>query len=97
MRLHPDAISQDRAAAEWAGRIYSDDAHPTSLGPQNSRELIDERTLAGARWPGDAEDFGVPCVRKQSLEDVSRVRIAPLDQGGGSSNRSQRTGPNVGC
>jgi hypothetical protein len=50
VRLHADAIAEDRAAGERAGRIDREHAD-VCAGAKPRRDAIDERALAGAGRP----------------------------------------------
>jgi len=49
MRLHADAVAENRSAAEWAGRINGDYANRLALLAVLAPDLIDQRTLACPR------------------------------------------------
>ena len=60
---HADAVAQDGAAGEGAGRVDGDDAyrHGGGLGralAEMQGEGVDQRALAAAWRPGDADDVG---------------------------------------
>jgi hypothetical protein len=54
--LHANAIPEYGAVTERAAWIYSDYRNAALLPAQRPNKLIDERALAGARCPGDADD-----------------------------------------
>ena len=49
VRLHADAVAEDRAAGERAGGIDGDDADRLAAPAQLQREPVHQRALAGAR------------------------------------------------
>ena len=73
MALHADAIAEDRAAGNAAGGIDSENADRLSLAAECARERVDQRALAGARRPGDADDEGA--ARRAGASSRSRPRL----------------------
>ena len=49
--LHPDAVAQQRAAAEGAGGVNGDDAHPFFLAAQQAGQLVNDGAFARAGGP----------------------------------------------
>ena len=49
VRLHPDAVAEERAAGDRRGRVDGDDGHGPAGRPDLPDERGDERGLAGAR------------------------------------------------
>ena len=64
------AIAEDRAARERAGRIDRDHADGFGRLAGLRGQPVDQRALAGARRPGDADQIGATGVRK----DVAHER-----------------------
>ena len=67
MLLHADAIAENCTASVRAGWIDRDDAHFTILLAIEARKLIDQRALARARRPCEAEHARLAAVWKQGL------------------------------
>jgi hypothetical protein len=76
VRLHADAVAEDRAAAERARGIDGHDADRPARA-RNSASAIDERALAGAGRPGDPIRYAFP-VR-------AKMRRRAFGAGGASS------------
>ena len=81
MRLHPHAIAKDRAAGEWARRVDGDDADRTARGAQGHGQFVDERTLAGAWRPRDANQERAAGAGKDPADEIGAGRRFVLDEG----------------
>src|SRR5919204_4057092 len=86
--LHPDAVTEERAAAERRRRIDGDDRDTVALLAIRAREAIDERALPSARWTGDADDPRMARLRIELAEDVRGFRFVVLDDGEDSRERA---------
>ncbi len=80
MRLHPHAIAKDRAAGERARRVDGDDADRTARGADGRRQLVDERALAGAGRPRDADQERAAGAGKDPADEIGAGRRFVLDQ-----------------
>ena len=67
VRLHANAVAENRASAERTGRIDGDDANRLSLLAILARQLIDQRALARARRAGQAKQRGLPLYGKSAF------------------------------
>src|SRR5690606_18397860 len=88
--LHPDAIPQDRAAAEGAGGVHRQ--HPDLLAghAEVGNQAIGEGGLAGPRRPGDPDHVGPAGLRKEGLQLGDGARPAIIDV-----THEPRGGPDV--
>ena len=76
----PDPVAQQRAAAERRGRV---DREHRDLAVQRALVLdqrADQRRLAGAGRPGEADDRGVAGVRVDRLDERPALGVVVLDQ-----------------
>ena len=62
--LHADAVAQDGAARVRTTGIHGDHRDRLPFLADQTCELIAQRTLAGARRTGDANDKSSPGMRK---------------------------------
>src|SRR6185436_4533086 len=74
VRLHADAVAEDRAAREGAGRIDRDHADGAPRLPDPGGEPVDERALAGARRPGHADEVGAAGAREDAANQLGAGR-----------------------
>ena len=83
-----------RIAPPVNGLVGSTAITPTvSLGvPGFGREPIDERALAGAGRPGDANEIGPAGVRKDVADQAGRGGGLVLDQRDGAGHRPHVAG-----
>src|SRR5581483_3933210 len=79
VRLHADAVAEDRPARERARGVDRDDADALSLRPEVGDETIDERRLAGAGGARDADDVGLAGARVDLAHDRRHAGGAALD------------------
>ena len=70
--LHADAVAEERAVGERAGRVDGDDADAAAVLAVFAGERAGERALAGAGGAGDADDVGLAAVREE-LAQASRA------------------------
>ena len=91
--LHPHPVAEQGAAGERRRRV--DRQHADALA--GLAQLADQRVgrggLADARRAGDADDLGVPGVRRQRghhLAQLRRLRPRPGDQPGDGARRHPR-------
>ncbi len=78
--LHPDPVTEDRAAAERRARVDREHRDTLVTAPHLADEGAGQRRLPGARRAGQADRVGrvgTPGVRSRS--DGARRRAAPLD------------------
>ena len=68
VRLHADAIAENRPASVRTGRINRDDAHRLLFLAILARQLIHQRALAAARRAGQSDDARPAAVRKQRFQ-----------------------------
>ena len=80
VRLHPDPVAEDRAAAEGRARVHGDDADALPFGPQQRREPVHERRLARAGRAGDPDHERAARVREERGQQRLRLRGLVLDQ-----------------
>ena len=92
MRLHADAVAENRTAGERAGGIDGDDAHAHAARAQRPRDLIDQRALAGAGRPGDAQRPGAARAGIQRGHQGGGVRRLVLDETQGAGKRTRVSG-----
>ena len=92
VRLHAHAVAEDRAAGERAGRIDRD--HTDGFGglARFGRQAIDQRALAGAGRPGDADQVGAAGVRKDVADQRGRAGGFVFDQRDGAGHRPRVAG-----
>ena len=89
VRLHPHAVAENRAAGERAGRIDGDRRRPSLPSARSCGDQpIDQRALAGAGRPGDADEIGAAGVGEE-LPDRDRRRPAPRLRSARSRGRSR--------
>jgi len=79
MILHANAIPQNRSARIGTGGIDCDNPHRTILFAIVLGQLIDQRTLARARRPSQAQNPRVPSVREQRFQQLCPAWRAVLD------------------
>ncbi len=77
---HPDAIAQDRAARERAGRIDDQNTDGSPLSAELRRHRLDQRAFARARRPCDADAVRASGARRHALHDLPRARVSLLKQ-----------------
>ena len=70
MLLHADAIAQDGAARERAGRVGGDDANGEALLAQDGGQSVDECAFATPRRAGDTNGICLAKVGKELLHDA---------------------------
>ena len=79
VRLHPDPVAEQRAAGDRRRRV---DRHHRDRAPglaQRGDQRRDERRLAGARRPGDADEVRAAGQRVQAAQRVLGDRRVVLD------------------
>ena len=74
VRLHADAVAEDRAAGVRAGRIDRDDADGLARSAELRDQAIDQRALAGAGRAGDAGEIGAAGVREHLAHHLGALR-----------------------
>ena len=79
--LHPDAVAQDGAAGDRAGRIDRDDGHRPPGAAQLRDQRRHERALARAGRPGDADQLGAAGQRVEAPQRGLGDRRPVLDRG----------------
>ena len=57
--LHPDAVAEHRAAAEWAGGVYGEHADAQSGVAGGAHQPVHQGALASAGGAGDSDGVGV--------------------------------------
>jgi hypothetical protein len=72
--VHAQAVAEDGAAADRAGRIDGDDGDAAPALREFADQGVDEGGLAGARRPGDADDVGAAAARRQFGHQFGRAR-----------------------
>ena len=75
---HADAVAQDGAARIGTRRIDRDDADLAALGAQLFGQFANQRRLAAARHPGDADDMRAAGEPIDSAERLARFGFAML-------------------
>src|SRR3989442_385828 len=93
--LHPDAVTQNRAAGERAGGIDGDDADSLLLLPVEGGQTIHQRAFARTGSPSDAGQIGLSGRRKKASQDLDGSRVAVFDGGNGARDRADVTGANL--
>src|SRR5581483_11601020 len=79
VRLHANTVAKNRSARIRTCGINSDDADHFLFLAIRARKLIHERTFAGARRAGKADDSGVSTVLKQRLHQPKTVSGVVFD------------------
>ena len=92
---HPNAVAEDRAAAEGRRRVHRDDPDTVGRRPVRAGEPVDERALATARWTGDTDDLRVTGERIQRAQRVRSAGLVVLDDGQKPRGRSFVAGPSA--
>ena len=88
MRLHANAVAENRSSAERAGGIDRHNADGLALLAILARDLIDQRALAGPGRAGQAEQHGIAAVREKRLQQFGRFRRAVFDDRDGTCQRA---------
>ena len=86
--LHAYAIAKQRPARERTRRIDRNDTYWLAAGAIMSCEPVYKGALAAARRPGDADDQGFAGVRKDLLEQFSRVGARILNCADSAADRA---------
>ena len=89
VRLHADAIAENRAAGERAGGIDGDDADGLLGAAELRNQAIDERALAGPRRAGDADQVSASGLREDAADEIRPLRGFVLDQADGARDRAR--------
>ncbi len=84
MRLHADAVAENRAAAVWAGGIDGDDANRAIFFSVVASQVVDQRALARAGRTGEADDASVAAVWEERLEQAGPSRGMVLNRADGA-------------
>src|SRR5438046_615407 len=95
MRLHANAVAENRAAGVGAGGIDGNDSHAVVFFSEFLRQLINQRALARARRSGDAYSLGLTRVGKEFFEQINPLGSVILDDGDGASERPGVAGPQL--
>jgi len=77
---HANPITEQRAAAEWAGRVDRDHRNGLTTQPQGRGEPCHERRFARAWRPGHADAIRPANPGTQSVEQLGRVAVVSLDE-----------------
>jgi hypothetical protein len=80
VRLHADAVAEERAAGERTGRIHGHDADRPALRTNSSRKTIDERALPGPGRAGDTNQVGSPRAREDASDQIGAGRPLVFDE-----------------
>ena len=80
VRLHPEAVAENRAAGERTGRVHGDDADRLSARARFGDQPIDQRALAGAGRAGDADEIGAAGVGKDRADQIGCRRRFVFDE-----------------
>jgi hypothetical protein len=78
---HANAIAENRAAREWAGRVDRNYRHATTARTDATEERRNESALAGSGWPGHPDHVSPPSQRKERVQRLQSVRVSVFDQG----------------
>ncbi len=78
--LHPHPVAEQRAARERRGRVDREHADPLVGRAQRLHQRVGRGGLADARRAGDADDLGVPGVRREAGHHLAQQRRGVLDQ-----------------
>jgi len=78
---HADAVAQDRAAGEGAGRVYGDDADRLAPGAVGPGQGADQRAFARARRAGHTDQRRPPGMRIQRRQRLLRLPRLVLNGG----------------
>jgi len=81
VRLHSDAVAEDRPAAERARGIDRDDPHGGALAAQPGDQAVDERRFPGTGRSRDPDDVRSARVLVDGAHDLASVGVAILDSG----------------
>jgi hypothetical protein len=79
MVQHSDAIAEDRAASERAGRVNGYHGHRSAISPKKRKKPVDQRTLAYTRSARDSERESTAGVREQLAEQIHGTGCTVLD------------------
>ena len=79
--LHPDPVTEQRAAGDRRRRVDRDDGHGRDAARSLADQGGDERRLAGARRPGDPDRVGAAGPRIELPHRSLRDRRPVLDRG----------------
>ena len=86
---HADAVAEYGATADRAGWVNSDHGDLTAAGAHFANQGRDERTLASAWRPRDADDVGVTGAGIQRLQRSLATGVFVFDQGRQAGQRSR--------
>src|SRR5271157_796799 len=89
MRLHANAVAQNCAATERAGRIDGYDADGLPLLAVLACYLVNQRALASTGRSGEAEEHSVTAVGKERLEQLRGFGCAVFDGRNGARESAQ--------
>ena len=78
--LHPDPVTEQRAAGERGRRVDGQHTDPLAARPEGSHQRVGRRRLADARGAGETDDGGPPAVRRQGRHRLAQHRRRVLDQ-----------------
>ena len=85
MFLHANAVAENCSARVGAGWVDRDNSHGAFVFAIEAGQLIDQRALARARWPGQPEHARLAAVRKQGFQQLGPSGRAVLDHRDGAS------------
>ena len=70
VRLHPDAVAENRTAAERARRIHRDHSDRPAALADFADHAIDQRALACAWRSGDTDQIRAPAPREDAANEI---------------------------
>ena len=91
-----DAVAEQRAARERARRVDGDDADAPAEAARMADERADERRLADARRPGDADRRGATRARVDPPHDLGAIGLPVLHEGDRAGERAPVSGEDAG-
>jgi hypothetical protein len=88
VRLHPDAIAENRPTRERTRRIDGNHANGAIRRTNLCGQLVDERALTGARRTGDADNVGAAGTGIEAPDEIGAERRFVLDERDGARDRA---------
>ena len=79
--LHPDAVTENGAAAEGTGWVDEQRRHFIPAGTDLADELVDEGALAGPGRTGDPDDVGIAGLRVHRCQEPAGFLTTALNNG----------------